>query len=92
MVRIPRSRSLRRPSAATTSSKGSMTDTSSGSLRRREAMLDSARRRRSREKSERASSLGSPVLLMINLVDLVGSAQDPPAGYAGRDRRPRACA
>ena len=61
MVCTPRSRWLRRPSAATTSSKGSMTDTSSGSLRRREAIEDSARRRRSRANTARASASGNPV-------------------------------
>jgi hypothetical protein len=51
------------PSASTTSSKGSISDTSSGSCRSREAMLDSARRRRSRAKVERASASGNPVLM-----------------------------
>src|SRR3954452_1727102 len=54
----PRSLSLRRPSAATTSSNGSMGDTSSGPERRREASNDRARRRRCLTKSLSAAVSG----------------------------------
>ena len=50
------------PSAATTSSKGSMCETSSASKRIRDASRDRARRRRSLSKAIFASSRGWPVL------------------------------
>ena len=51
----PRSDSPVRPSAATTSSNGSIGDTSSGSERRRAAISEIARLRRSRSKSDSAA-------------------------------------
>src|SRR4051812_11034582 len=72
----PRSTRLVAPSAATTSSKGSMCETSSGSKRSREASRDSTRRRRSRSKAIFASSRGSPVL--------TSQGDSTPAGRRGR--------
>src|SRR3954468_23253933 len=72
----PTSTRLVAPSAATTSSKGSMCETSSGSKRRREASRDSTRRRRSRSKAIFASSRGSPVL--------TSQGDSTPAGRRGR--------
>src|SRR3954447_3427319 len=62
MTCSPRSTREVAPSAATTSSKGSMCETSSGSKRSREASRESTRRRRSRSKAIFASSRGRPVL------------------------------
>src|SRR5215207_7451105 len=61
IVCTPSRRSPRRPSAATTSSKGRITFTSLASRRRRAARRDSARLRRSRPKSNCASVSGWPV-------------------------------
>src|SRR5918998_5434112 len=61
IVSSPRRRSPRRPSAATTSSKGRMTLTSLGSSRSLAEMRARARRRRARPKSNWASAWGRPV-------------------------------
>jgi hypothetical protein len=73
IVCSPRSDSLRRPSAATTSSKGSMSETSSGSKRRRDGDL--------------AQRAGAPLPGEVRLGILLrqsGASHWPPAGDVAR--------
>ena len=79
---MPRSRCPVRPSASTTSSNGSISETSSGSKRRCAAMLASARRRRWRAKSALAVSRGRPV----TRPSVLRSAAQPARGRAARQR------
>src|SRR4051794_23015562 len=78
MTCSPRSVSLTRPSAATTSSNGSMTEVSSGWKRSRAAIRAIARRRHSRSKSISASASGKPVS---------GGVMRAAAGGRGSDQR-----